>query len=163
WRNTTYRSFAAYKAGTSQEVHSVFSDPDFASLLLPKPNLHMLSSSPCINSGNPATVLLNGENDYDGNPRIIDKIDMGAYEFDPTSGLELLTKENRNTTVYPNPFSERTTLIFDAALKNGTIKIYSVNGQELQEIKNCSGIKMSFTVKNLSPGIYFYSITEDHQ
>lgn len=46
-------------------------------------NLHLQSSSPCINSGNNA--LVSGPTDLDGNPRVVNgTVDMGAYEYQGT-------------------------------------------------------------------------------
>jgi hypothetical protein len=43
---------------------------------------HLLSSSPCIDSGHPSVILTEYEVDLDGNPRIQNgRIDMGVYEF----------------------------------------------------------------------------------
>jgi hypothetical protein len=44
-------------------------------------DFHLQSSSPCINSGKNAFVQT--ATDFDGNPRIVATVDIGAYEFQP--------------------------------------------------------------------------------
>ena len=46
-------------------------------------NLHLSSESWCIDSGDPSTIIQMGESDIDGNPRILGRIDIGAYETIP--------------------------------------------------------------------------------
>jgi len=51
---------------------------------------HLLPSSPCINTGDPCYPYDPNETDLDGNPRIIDdRIDMGAYEYNPPIEVEM--------------------------------------------------------------------------
>jgi hypothetical protein len=44
-------------------------------------DFHLQPTSPCINSGNNAFVQ--AATDFDGNPRIVATVDIGAYEFQP--------------------------------------------------------------------------------
>jgi len=65
----------------------VFSDPQFVSA----PNdLHLQSTSPCIDAGDNSLVPAGLTTDWDGNPRIVDGnndgdavVDIGAYEYQP--------------------------------------------------------------------------------
>ena len=62
---------------TSGSGH-ITADPLFADLAAG--NLHLMSTSPCINAGNNGGVF--DSTDFDGNPRIRDgTVDIGAYEF----------------------------------------------------------------------------------
>lgn len=80
-------------------------------------NLSLSTNSPCINTGNPDTNGLHlPEYDIYGNPRILGaRIDMGAYEFDPTTAIscnyfhvdkqnEILTTFNFNEQASNNKF-----------------------------------------------------------
>jgi len=45
---------------------------------------HLLTSSPCVNTGDPNYIAEPNEMDLDGRPRVIGgRIDMGAYEYSP--------------------------------------------------------------------------------
>ena len=51
---------------------------------------HLLTNSPCINTGDPDYIPQPNEIDLDGNPRVLDgRIDMGAYEFLYTNQLPI--------------------------------------------------------------------------
>jgi hypothetical protein len=73
----------------------------------------LISGSPCIDSGSPDTAALNlPASDISGGPRIYnDRIDMGAYEYNGTTGTRKFKDESitRNVTAFPNPFSDHIT------------------------------------------------------
>lgn len=66
---------------------------------------------------------------------------------------------------FPNPFNPSTTIRFSLPqVSNVTLKVYSLNGQEVATLINnqlvSSGVKeVSFNASALSSGIYFYTIT----
>jgi hypothetical protein len=63
---------------------NISDDPQFADVAAG--DLHLFSTSPCINAGNNAYVAT--PTDLDGNPRIRNgTVDMGPYEFQGSSGL----------------------------------------------------------------------------
>ena len=52
---------------------------------------HLLPGSPCIDAGDPNYIAGPNETDLDGNPRVANnRIDMGAFEFQPLTPVELL-------------------------------------------------------------------------
>jgi hypothetical protein len=73
--------------------------------------------------------------------------------------------ETEAATIYPNPFKNMTTItINDPALLNANaeVKIYDVAGQQVMVIliMNTSTV---IEMASLAPGIYFYTIVNDHQ
>lgn len=80
WRGTLYTGFAAYQAGSGQDAHGLFADPQ---LLVPGTgDPHLRAGSPAVNAGDPAFVPAAGETDIDGAPRVTGgRVDIGADEL----------------------------------------------------------------------------------
>jgi len=133
--------------------------------------------SPCINAGTPMykagmeppfifgtddtsyylvtsnyndTILL-PSTDLAGKPRISGgRIDMGAYEFDTTAGINDLNLQNTDDNkiiVYPNPFYYHTFITFKL-LHGGNVKviIYDINGKKVKSLMNAKVSKGEFTM-----------------
>ena len=112
---------------------------------------NLSDKSPCIDAGTlelPEGVTL-PEYDLAGNPRIFNgKIDMGAYEWNPTVGTEEhptpnTQRQTPNLQVYPNPFNTTTTIAarWETAANNN-IEIYNNAGllvKTLQQGKQLPG------------------------
>lgn len=78
---TTYGSFAAFKTATGLDTNSNYSTPSFVSASLPSPNLHLGSTSLCVNRGLPSFVAQPGEFDIDKEARVRNgRVDIGADE-----------------------------------------------------------------------------------
>jgi hypothetical protein len=78
---TTYSTFAAFKAGTALDANSTYGNPGLVSGTLPSPNLHLTSTSGCVNAGLPGYALQTGEFDIDKAARIVNsRVDIGADE-----------------------------------------------------------------------------------
>ena len=79
WRGTPYTGFAAYQAGSGQDAHGLFADPQ---LLAPgSGDPHVRASSPAVDAGDPAFAPAPGETDIDGAPRVTGgRVDIGADE-----------------------------------------------------------------------------------
>jgi hypothetical protein len=79
WNGTEYGSLAAYRAGSLQDAHSPFADPQF--LDLAAPDLRVAAGSAAIDAGSEPANGLAGAVDFAGNPRVDGAaIDIGAYE-----------------------------------------------------------------------------------
>ena len=77
-------SFANFQAQTvipNAETHGLYNIPGFTTASLPTPNLHLSSTSVCINAGLPGYVAATGELDIDGQARVQNsRVDIGADE-----------------------------------------------------------------------------------
>jgi hypothetical protein len=77
WKDTSYTGLAAYRAGTGNDSHSIFADPQMDNPAAE--DLHILKTSPAVDAGgNTASA---GDQDIDGQNRIMNsKVDVGADE-----------------------------------------------------------------------------------
>lgn len=79
WQHVTHTSYATYLSAAGQDAKSSFADPKFFNPTAP--DLHVLSSSPAVNTGINLGSSIVGTADYAGNPRVRGaNIDIGAYE-----------------------------------------------------------------------------------
>ena len=96
------------------------------------------------------TILL-PSTDLAGKPRISGgRIDMGAYEFDTTAGINDLYPQNTDDNkiiVYPNPFYYHTFIAFKL-LHGGNVQviIYDINGKKVKSLMNAKVSKGEFTM-----------------
>ena len=164
WRTSTYTTFTDYKSGTSQDANSLYSDPNLSNPVLPMPDLHLLPTSACIDDGLPSTMIANGENDFDGNARIIGgAIDIGAYEFNITTGINSRNINNNQSYIYPNPFYFQAIISFNTELINADLKVYNTFGEEIKVVKNIYGREIKINRDELNEGVYFYKIIENNK
>ncbi|MCD4681587.1 MAG: right-handed parallel beta-helix repeat-containing protein [Bacteroidales bacterium] len=109
----------------------------------------------CIDAGDPSGTY--PPTDIVGNPRVLNIIDIGAYESGGTTGIN----ENYQTSVinvYPNPSSGRFTL--ESSIVNiYKIEIYNVIGERIYETTNMKKQSSNEIDLSCSPkGIYFVRI-----
>lgn len=99
-------------------------------------------------------VALFGDLDLSGNDRIFNTtIDLGAYEYNSTLGIDDIVLNTNSVKLYPNPVSDR--LFFKSAEQVENISIYNVNGQLIKQvIETTNGIDVSV----LSSGLYMIQI-----
>ncbi len=150
-----YSNFNSYKTTTGQDLHSIYSNPTFVNASLATINMVLQTSSPCINLGNPA-VLTQPELDFLNNPRVVNTIDIGAYENQtPLSNPEF--QMLNEVKVFPNPtlgiLNIESNFKFDKAIAINML------GQKytLQLVNN------KLELKNLSNGIYKLFLFKDNE
>jgi len=66
-------------------------------------------------------------------------------------------------SIFPNPFSDQTTLQTDNFLHSATLTVDNVFGQTVKEIKNISGQTITLHRDNLPSGVYFVRLTQDNK
>ncbi len=96
-------------------------------------------------------------------------LDMGAYEFDPTTGIksnpiESIPQEFALKQNYPNPFNPITNIEFSLPKAElVSLKIYNLLGQEVATLvsdKLTPGdYKYTWDAGHLASGVYLYEIT----
>ncbi len=147
-----YNEFSTYQDETSQDANSEFSDPLFVSTTVSDPNLHLSSSSPSIDNGNPSFTSAKGETDMDGEKRVFNGVvDCGADEYGSSVGLN-------NSLVnpirfYPNP--TRGMIHLDLNIQNLTYEVFSLNGKLS---KTGTIVNYNIDLTNLNSGLYLIKI-----
>ena len=82
WKKTNYTSFAAYKAATGNDTHSLFANPLFVNPS--QTNFLLTASSPAVDHGDPSFLAASGETDWNSDPRAFGgNTDLGADEHTP--------------------------------------------------------------------------------
>jgi len=98
-------------------------------------------------------TALFGNLDLAGNDRIFNTtVDLGAYEYDSTLGLEEVNYTSNSIKLYPNPATDIVNIKTNQTIKNVTV--FNINGQKVLDIANQSQINIS----NLPTGMYFLNI-----
>jgi N-acetylneuraminic acid mutarotase len=90
------------------------------------------------------------------------------WEFYDSTNTSCTTgvKESSNKksiSIYPNPFSQQTTLQTSSLLNNATLTLDNCSGQIVKQIKNINGRTITLQRDNLSSGLYFIQLTQDNK
>ncbi len=101
-----------------------------------------------------------GGNGYDklGNLGLLN--DLWQITFSTATGISD-EFNNEYFNIYPNPFFSFTTLQADNKIKDATLTLYNLYGQQIKEIKNISGQTVVLSRDNLASGLYFLRLTQD--
>ncbi|PVX44641.1 putative secreted protein (Por secretion system target) [Flavobacterium sp. 103] len=127
-------------------------------------NFHLQSTSTLINAGTTNLAIItatwpraNGgvinfpNTDLDGYQRILNTIDIGAYEFDNSLGIIDAT-EKISFSIYPNPANG--VFNFSSDTNYDLLSVYDIQGRELFHQFNESGMT-SINLANYPSGLYF--------
>ncbi|MFT5823160.1 MAG: hypothetical protein ACI8ZM_004420 [Crocinitomix sp.] len=107
------------------------------------------------------TVITNTAHIYfDANPAVITNTTINTL-FDPDaiddSGID--ESELTQILVYPNPFSETTTIYFGEALgENLNIRVFDIIGNQICQKTNITGNSYELSGSTLSKGIYILTV-----
>lgn len=139
--------------GDSCDIYgNIYLDPQFV-----EPDsfdFHLLSTSPCIDAGNPASA-------YDPDSTIAD---IGAFYFYHVSEVENIRSHNAiefaMLDAYPNPFNNSLAIVFSLPSAGViSLAIFDIQGRKIAEIQDGfyeAGLnRINFTPENLSSGVYF--------
>jgi hypothetical protein len=109
----------------------------------------LTAASPCIDAGMASAVTIT---DLKFEPRIVNTIDMGAYEFQGGVGIPDSGVQNDVFKVFPNPTQDA---LFVSTSKNiCDFHIYNLSGAERKLKSNKEGEHMRFDLTTLEQGIY---------
>jgi len=117
---TGFEGSGAHLGYHGEYLNNINENPEFIkSGLFP---FQLLPSSPCIDKGTPDAGFLDLPNtDLAGAARISNShIDMGAYEFNGTTGGSLLIEKHGSLTAYPNPFYKTVTIESSERMQRNT-------------------------------------------
>lgn len=78
------------------------------------------------------------------------------------NGLLAIDDNQKHSTfsIYPNPFSSRTTIQSSELFNDATLNIYNIYGQLMQQIENINGNTFTLENTNLSNGMYYLQMSE---
>lgn len=89
-----------------------------------------------------------------------DTVECGTPDL-TTSSINKFSLSNC-ISVYPNPFTNSTTIQSDVVLKDATLTLYDAVGNQVRIIKNISGQTIHVERDNLPSGMYFCQLTQDN-
>lgn len=91
----------------------------------------------------------------------IDNIDLP--EADATMGIEENTNTLLQSVVYPNPFSDKTSIVINDNIRpfeNLQVDIFDGLGKKVKSVSNINGNKGEIDRNDLSKGTYFYQVND---
>jgi hypothetical protein len=82
------------------------------------------------------------------------------YYFHDVLGINNLKAEHGDVLVYPNPFTNATTILFGEGGKR-QLEVEDLTGRVLQQIQ-CSDLQYELERGNLAAGLYFIKVTDEY-
>jgi len=151
---------------SGQDVHSIvvldvttlFIDTNAASI-----DLHLKDTAPAIDAGTTGGAA--PAVDFDGMPRDDSKIDIGAYEYRGSLGIESVSTEGAVLLCYPDIARERAAVVVRCE-RSGHIRLalFDAIGREVVSIfdgmLNAEGQRFTIDLSRLPIGIY-YCVLDD--
>jgi hypothetical protein len=131
-------------------------DPLFADTIAG--NFHLTQNSPCVDSGDPASLL-----DPDNS-----RADMGTFYFNHLDNISdaanLIPSKFEISQNYPNPFNTRTTINYALSIPSHvTIDIFDLLGRKIETVLNeeqqAGYHQIIWDAANQTSGLYFYRLS----
>jgi blue copper oxidase len=90
---------------------------------------------------------------------------MGQFLVVDTSTVSAMQQSEKvNVKLFPNPFSDKATLMLDIDLvENLSLEIYDLQGKMLRSLQNISSKSIEIDRKGLPSGNYFYTLKSNHK
>jgi hypothetical protein len=159
----SYTGFSNYKSGTGMDAHSTFQNPLLVSNSITATDVHLSSSSPAKNAGNPSLVAGAVETDMDGEARINNTVvDIGADEVQTVlsilnPGIIFSTSADlsNHLIVSPNPFTESFRIKYELGAEVKNVMLCNAVMQNIP-LRNESG--EYYAAENIAPGVYYLII-----
>ncbi len=95
---------------------------------------------------------------------------IAGYDF--SNGIETCTdvvttpeikKSEKVLTVFPNPFSQQTTMLSNNYMSDVSVTVVNSTGIVVRELSNISGHTITFNREQLPQGLYFVRVTNGNQ
>jgi N-acetylneuraminic acid mutarotase len=86
--------------------------------------------------------------------------DWWSYNPDVTTDVEDVLHGNA-VSIFPNPFSEETTLSSETDLRNATLTITDISGRFVKKIENISGHTVRIQRDGLPAGVYLVQLSQN--
>lgn len=157
WNATTKHrdtvGFGASVFKTDVETYTAFDVPlTYAKTVLVPDSITIL----CVASAGFSVINFQGGVGQAGNTMYVDDL-MLEYP----AGIEQTLMPDVNVKVYPDPAKETLTFETSQMVKSGMIEVYNSGGKMLQTF-GLNGLKNSFSVSNLSNGVYYFKLKESN-
>jgi hypothetical protein len=93
--------------------------------------------------------------------KITDGDSTYIYYHSGTNGIHNMITKGGSINIYPNPFSEQTTIYLAEEMNKGILEITDVLGKKIKSI-NFTGNRVQLEKAEMKPGVYYVRITEEH-
>jgi len=120
-------------------------------------NWALQPASPCINAGNPSGTY--PATDLANNPRVYgSSIDMGAYEYQGSSGISHISVLTSQISLYPNPSNGNINVTSSSSIDE--LKVTDMLGRLVYESKPAA-TNATFILNNA--GVYFVTVSAGNE
>jgi hypothetical protein len=84
---------------------------------------------------------------------------FGCVNIASTNEIDL----KKNYQIFPNPFSNQTTLQFESSIVDGQLFIYDLKGSKMMELTNVNGTEIQIQRDKLQDGMYILNLIENQK